>query len=158
MPPNRLPRQMMCAWMDGARPKGRPNDTFGRRLSKTLRLKLAAFPGRAAEGPPQHESPSGTLQHKTKVHRAPCMGRNDRAVPRDPSHTCRGSGLHTLSCHITRAPQGLRWTPGWTGPAQRDPASPLPQPRQLCNHGRRGQSPTQVDAESGRRPTPSTAA
>jgi len=55
MPPNRLPRQMLCAWMDGARPKGRPNDTFGRRLSETLRLKLAAFPGRAAFGTPQNE-------------------------------------------------------------------------------------------------------
>ena len=55
MPPNRLPRQMMCAWMNGTRPKGRPNDTFGRRLSKTLRLKLAAFPGRAAFGTPQNE-------------------------------------------------------------------------------------------------------
>ena len=51
----RLPRQMMCAWMNGTRPKGRPNDTFGRRLSKTLRLKLAAFPGRAAFGNPQNE-------------------------------------------------------------------------------------------------------
>ena len=57
MPPNRLPRQMMCAWMNGTRPKGRPNDTFGRRLSKTLRLKLAAFPGRAAFGTPQNEIP-----------------------------------------------------------------------------------------------------
>ena len=55
MPPNRLPRQMMCAWMDGTRPKGRPNATFGRRLSKTLQLKLAAFPGRAAFGTPQNE-------------------------------------------------------------------------------------------------------
>ena len=55
MPPNRLPRQMMCAWMDGTRPKGRPNDTFRRRLSKVLRLKLAAFPGRAAFGAPHNE-------------------------------------------------------------------------------------------------------
>jgi len=55
MPPNRLPRQMMCAWMDGKRPKGRPNDTFGRRLSKVLRLKLASFPGRAAFGTPHNE-------------------------------------------------------------------------------------------------------
>ena len=55
MPPNRLPRQMMCAWMDGTRPKGRPNDTFGRRLSKVLQLKLASFPGRAAFGDTHNE-------------------------------------------------------------------------------------------------------
>ena len=31
MSPNRLPRQMLCAWMDGARPKGRPTLYLGQR-------------------------------------------------------------------------------------------------------------------------------
>ena len=41
--------------MGGTRPKGRPNDTFGRRLSKVLQLKLASFPGRAAFGDTHNE-------------------------------------------------------------------------------------------------------
>ena len=50
MPPHRMPRQVLCAWMEGTRPQGRPRHVFWRRLTKIPRTKLAGFPGRAAFG------------------------------------------------------------------------------------------------------------
>ena len=54
-PPNRLPRQMLCVWMDGTRQQGRPHGMLGQRLDKTMRRKLANFLGRAAFSTPQNE-------------------------------------------------------------------------------------------------------
>lgn len=50
MSSERLPRQMMFAWMVGTRPTGAPSKTVGQRLIEVLRRKMLTFPGRAAFG------------------------------------------------------------------------------------------------------------
>ena len=50
MSSERLPRQMMFAWMVGTRPTGAPSKTVGQRLIEVLRRKILTFPGRAAFG------------------------------------------------------------------------------------------------------------
>ena len=71
---------------------GRPGDTFGRRPSKTSRLKLATFPGRAAPGTPQNEIATWHIAAQDQslwdamIEQPTC----------DP-YISRGPGLHAIS-------------------------------------------------------------